>query len=297
MFRGFFVTASLLGAGVYTYFTAGTFDVDAVMKAQEAKPVTLTSQAYVRRRPEDLSQAIILPTRVPRKNPKHSRAVSQLQDRHLTQAQAIITPTSTQARKAVLKFAEINPQAVAVMLQSELKRVGCYSGPLNGDWGLLSKRAVRRFNKYARTRLSVDKPDGPAVVTVRQHQGKVCPNPCSFGRVRGPDGRCYEQRAIPTTRPLTVRQARISGAVPDSEAFRNFEAPAAGQANSVSGYQGAGAGALNRLPASQARKKSYSRKNVRKARLKRRNLRRSRRARRKRVRRRKSPVFYNAFGF
>ena len=293
MFRGLLVMASVVGAGLYTYSTAGTFDAEAIKRAEAMKPVTLTSQAYVRRQTSATSQQIVLPTRVarhvsPQTRPERTGSISRLLSASSQQTQAIVNPTSSQDRKSFLKFAEINPQAVSVMLQSELKRVGCYSGPLDGDWSLLSERAVRRFNKYAKTRLADDKPEGPAVVTVRQHQGQVCPSPCSLGRVRGPDGRCYEQITKPAYRPLGVRQAAIPGAVGSADAASPDQKPATSELPDA---------ALD-APVIGKRGTSYKRKKTRRARVKRRKVRRSRRARRQRARRyRNHRIFNDAFGY
>ncbi len=44
------------------------------------------------------------------------------------------------------------PGDVVWMLQTELKRVGCYSGAISGDWNATSRRALDAFNRNAGTK-------------------------------------------------------------------------------------------------------------------------------------------------
>ena len=47
---------------------------------------------------------------------------------------------------------------LTLALQSELKRVGCNPGKLDGSWGSKGRGALVRFNKYAKLSLPSDKP-------------------------------------------------------------------------------------------------------------------------------------------
>src|SRR5258708_1209150 len=42
-----------------------------------------------------------------------------------------------------------NPVDLARSVQNELKRVGCYSGAIDGDWNAASRRSLDQFNRYA----------------------------------------------------------------------------------------------------------------------------------------------------
>jgi peptidoglycan hydrolase-like protein with peptidoglycan-binding domain len=50
-------------------------------------------------------------------------------------------------------------------LQSELKRLGCYPGPIDGDWGPASRYAAARFTGAVNAALQVDKPE-PALLAL-----------------------------------------------------------------------------------------------------------------------------------
>lgn len=59
-------------------------------------------------------------------------------------------------------------------LQAELKRVGCYRGAIDGDWGPMSRRAMAEFASRVNASLSVDRPDPLLLRMVQGHQGQAC---------------------------------------------------------------------------------------------------------------------------
>ena len=70
---------------------------------------------------------------------------------------------------------------VARMLQTELKRVGCYPDVVNGDWRSSSRQALDLFNQNAATKLDTSRASLEAVGAVRDTQERVCPLTCSPG--------------------------------------------------------------------------------------------------------------------
>jgi hypothetical protein len=64
-----------------------------------------------------------------------------------------------------------NPKQAAEEMQRELKRVGCYAGPVNGTWGPLSKSALQRFNEATKLELQ---PTSQGVTKVKSFPGIVC---------------------------------------------------------------------------------------------------------------------------
>jgi hypothetical protein len=73
------------------------------------------------------------------------------------------------------------PGEVVWMLQTELKRVGCYSGAISGDWSATSRRAIDAFNRNAGTKLDSRAASLEAVDAVRDLQRRVCPLECGRG--------------------------------------------------------------------------------------------------------------------
>jgi hypothetical protein len=74
----------------------------------------------------------------------------------------------------VLSTAEI-----AKSVKSELNRVGCFSGSVDGDWNAESRRSLDLFNKNAGTKLQLANLD--TLDTIKLKPGRVCPPVCQHG--------------------------------------------------------------------------------------------------------------------
>ena len=72
-------------------------------------------------------------------------------------------------------------QDIPRMLQSELKRVGCSVGEINGEWNGPSRRALESFNKNAGTTFDIKLASLDALDAVRGKSGRVCPLECDSG--------------------------------------------------------------------------------------------------------------------
>ena len=59
-------------------------------------------------------------------------------------------------------------------LQRELRRVGCYDGEIDGDWGDGSRRALERFARRTDSQMDVDRPSRRALRTVEEVDRRVC---------------------------------------------------------------------------------------------------------------------------
>jgi uncharacterized caspase-like protein len=66
-------------------------------------------------------------------------------------------------------------------LQTELRRVGCSTGTVDGNWNAVSQKALDLFNKHAGTKLEVKTASTDAVDAVKGKTGRVCPLICEFG--------------------------------------------------------------------------------------------------------------------
>lgn len=64
--------------------------------------------------------------------------------------------------------------SLARELQRELKRVGCYSGDVNGIWTTSSRMAMKSFTDYVNASLPIDNPDYVLLSLVQGHQDKAC---------------------------------------------------------------------------------------------------------------------------
>src|SRR5581483_4135446 len=67
------------------------------------------------------------------------------------------------------------------LLITELRRVGCFTGSIEGIWNDDAQRSLDRFNKSAGTRVETKLASLDALDLVRSKQGRVCPLVCDYG--------------------------------------------------------------------------------------------------------------------
>ena len=76
---------------------------------------------------------------------------------------------------------QIGRADIARLLQAHLKRVGCNSAKIDGDWDEGSQRALELFNKNAKTKFDTKVASLEALDAVRSETDRVCPLICSRG--------------------------------------------------------------------------------------------------------------------
>jgi len=64
---------------------------------------------------------------------------------------------------------------LALLVQAELKRAGCYPGAIDGIWGAGSRAAVKRFNTHANTALAAHTPQSDTLSVLKARPGRICP--------------------------------------------------------------------------------------------------------------------------
>jgi hypothetical protein len=82
-----------------------------------------------------------------------------------------------------------NPEVLARALQSELKRVGCDPGSIDGKWGGKAKEALVEFSRSAKLAVPTEEPTATALEAVTSRKERVCPLECDRGE-KVVDGRC-----------------------------------------------------------------------------------------------------------
>lgn len=115
------------------------------------------------------------------------------------------------------------PADLSRSVQTELRRVGCFSGQADGNWSTSSQRSLSQFNRYAGTKLDVKVASSDALDAVKSKQSRVCPLVCNHGfkaegdkctkvvcgdgYVLNDDNECEKQRAAKTapSKPATSR--------------------------------------------------------------------------------------------
>ncbi len=128
----------------------------------------------------------------------------------------VVTQEPSSRRDSLAAADDGGQYALALALQKELKRVGCYGGPLHGSWSAGSKDAMGEFVKRVNAALPFDRPDDALLTLVRGQSGFVCGADCPRGQVVGRGGRC-----LPSTVLARDRQP------PDGAATAEILAPPA----------------------------------------------------------------------
>jgi uncharacterized caspase-like protein len=90
-------------------------------------------------------------------------------------------------------------------LQLELKRVGCYEGVMNGEFGVATREALRNFVKHSALRLRVDDLSLDTIKAVRGFDKRVCPLSCPPGE-RAEGDSCKRVTAGPARVPTGAKK-------------------------------------------------------------------------------------------
>ena len=84
-------------------------------------------------------------------------------------APAIVRSTSSRS---------LSPEELATAMQTELNRLGCSVGRVDGDWGNRSRQALRTYSREAGVDLASLDPDPSILDRLKQSTGRVCPLTC-----------------------------------------------------------------------------------------------------------------------
>jgi hypothetical protein len=126
------------------------------------------------------------------------RFVGQFPDgAHQSEAQQLISALSAAQQPSATAVSD--PHELARSLQFELKRVGCFTGVVDGEFDDPTKAAWQRFIKL--TSLSVaDVPSSDAINAVRDFNKRVCPLVCAKGQHVDGDS-CVADAPLSPSRP------------------------------------------------------------------------------------------------
>jgi len=73
------------------------------------------------------------------------------------------------------------PADITKSVQTELRRVGCLAGNVDGDWNAVSQRSLTLFNRYAGTRLDAKVASVDTLDAIKLKTARVCPLVCEHG--------------------------------------------------------------------------------------------------------------------
>ncbi len=140
---------------------------------------------------------------------------------------ATTTRTSAQpgqdraASPSVPPPANVSPSQLVFALQRELRRVGCYSGAIDGIWGPGSRAGMRAFAEQRNVQLDVGNPDLVALTVLRGHPGLACPVTCAPADRSPRTGRCLRgpmlARVIPQRSSPAWQTNKVTVTTPNTE--------------------------------------------------------------------------------
>lgn len=96
-------------------------------------------------------------------------------------AVAALTPPDQAGQSAPKNGAVVAVADIPKQLQAELRRVGCNSGSIDGNWNAASQRSMELFNKNAGMKLDVKIASIDALDAVKTKTSRVCPLICERG--------------------------------------------------------------------------------------------------------------------
>jgi len=104
---------------------------------------------------------------------EQARAASESVAAETKQQLAALSPSTTNSDHGDTDL----PRA----LNAELRRLGCNTGAVDGNWNAASQNALDLFNKYAGVKLDVRTASADALDVLKSKTGRVCPLICDRG--------------------------------------------------------------------------------------------------------------------
>ena len=101
---------------------------------------------------------------------------------------------------------ELKPHELALAVQTELKRVGCYPGSIDGVWGGRSREALAAFGHFAKVDVAELAPTPQILALIKGKSDAVC---VASGEVHHPVGKALPRMHQPTTAAAITAAAGI----------------------------------------------------------------------------------------
>jgi uncharacterized caspase-like protein len=105
-------------------------------------------------------------------------AMAASNDKHVGPVAALAPDRSAEAD---IKSDQPAATDIPRLLQSELRRVGCNTGSVDGNWSAASQKSLALFNKYAGMKLDVKVASLDALDAIKLKPARICPLICEHG--------------------------------------------------------------------------------------------------------------------
>jgi len=158
----------------------------AAEKAKQAEEAKATS-AEQRRKEAEAAVAKALADKLAAEKALADKIASDKAAAELAAKQAAERKTQADGEQKIAAVAPtvsqpgMSAQETAKLLQSELRRVGCFAATADGDWSASSQRSLTLFNKYAGTKFDARLASFDALDAIKAKPGRVCPLVCDRG--------------------------------------------------------------------------------------------------------------------
>jgi hypothetical protein len=131
---------------------------------------------------------------------EHERIAREQQERLQTQQSAsggsqsntqtaMLPPTSEPKASATYSPTPLVGEQLVREIKKELKRAGCYGGPIDKEWSPATKTSIQNFAKHAKLPSGPAEPHIDLLNAIRGKTGRVCPLECN-SRQMEKDGQC-----------------------------------------------------------------------------------------------------------
>jgi hypothetical protein len=94
---------------------------------------------------------------------------------------AALTPPAQPEAAAPAASPQVAAADIPKLLQKELRRVGCNTGAVNGEWDAAAQKSLASFNTNAGTTLDVKVASLDALDAVKGRTSRICPLICDHG--------------------------------------------------------------------------------------------------------------------
>lgn len=142
---------------------------DARIAAENSKQIADAKVAAAEQRRKEAEAAAGKATTSPDEN----KATDKQRPAEGQQNVAALTPATSDPVRS--------PQEINELVQLELRRVGCFTGPAEGVWSSPSQQSVLRFNKSAGTKFDEKLASPGLLEAIKARKDRVCPQPCEYG--------------------------------------------------------------------------------------------------------------------
>ena len=119
-----------------------------------------------------------------------------------------------------------DPQVLARALQTELKRVGCDPGSMDGKWGAKAKEALAEFVRRTQVVLPSEEPTAAALEALATRTDRICPLDCDKGE-KEINSKCIAETK-PAKKARAARNRERDDDPPPRRARNSSERPSAG---------------------------------------------------------------------